>query len=190
MRRRCSPTDTRSSRAHCWALISQVVVSSRVQNSIAGLRKKKSSLRKRFHDPAHSRVFPVLDLHPMLGPASLIGAIPALRPKPSSPIRRAARNRSGPISPGSNRLTNIPFGLRANSLSRLALRIGSGCFLRSSSPSTRISKAHSCTFSFCFPECSALKPEMPSTLRITPSSDFRAPLIVSGSHLANRPNAH
>jgi hypothetical protein len=34
---------------------------------------------ERFHHPRHRRVFAVLDLHPMLGPASLIEPVAALR---------------------------------------------------------------------------------------------------------------
>jgi hypothetical protein len=56
--------------------------------------------------------------------------------KPSRPMRQAARNRSGPISPRSNGATVMPSGRRARSCSRLDLRRCRGSDRRSSPPIT------------------------------------------------------
>src|SRR5262245_34912415 len=60
-------------------------------------------------------------------------------------------------------------GVDGMTFARLVLRRCSGSLRRSSSPSTRMSKAQSWTSSLRLPLCSALKSETPSTPRMTAS---------------------
>jgi len=87
--------------------------------------------------------------------------------QPARPNSQALRKRSGPISPCSKGLMNIPSGRPRRSRARLALRIESGRRRRSSPSIASTSKAQSCTSSLCLPECSALKSLLPSTPRTT-----------------------
>ena len=49
------------------------------------------------------RMLPVLDLDPAIVPAAAVDTLAMLGDLPSSPIRQACRNRSGPIAPCSSR---------------------------------------------------------------------------------------
>jgi len=64
--------------------------------------RKRQRISELVRDAAKGRMFPVLDLEPVLAAARLIAALAMLGHQPPSPMRQAASNSPGPISPCSN----------------------------------------------------------------------------------------
>jgi hypothetical protein len=95
--------------------------------------------RRECHNPRRPPPHSILVQNFCLPPR--YGRSRCLETRPSRPMRHAARNRSGPISPRSKGATVMPSGRRANSCSRLVLRMCRGSDRRSSPPMARISKA-------------------------------------------------
>jgi hypothetical protein len=104
----------------------------------------------------HHGMLPVLDLDPMLRPTSLIKpiAMPAHQALQAHLARGDEQVR--PDFPLFEIASEDPIR-RASSRARLALRIESGSFRKSSPSIASMSKAQSGTSSLCLPECSALK---------------------------------
>ena len=66
------------------------------------------NISKLVRDAAVGRVPPLLPLDPVVAAVAPVGALRCFETKPSSPIRQAASNSSGPISPCSKGATKIP----------------------------------------------------------------------------------